>query len=487
MKGDSIAGRYRVDRVLGSGSSGFVVAARHIHSREKVALKVLTNGAAPPAVELPSSAHIARVLDTGYTVERQGYIATELFEGHSLKEIIKQGPVSPRLAVGWIRQACAGLAVAHAAGLVHGSLKPQNIFLTSEGIVKLLDFGMTTPLVEETDQEASAAWLHSPAYLAPEQLRDTRFDPRADVWALGVILHQLIAGALPFESETIAGMFVAVAYDEPKPLLDPDVPFDLANVVKRCLAKNAAERPSIAELIELLAPFAPAESMPPQLAMTIEDEPVPSAEPVESAQVIEPSPASRMKLAFERSVSRPPPLSRLGATSRVKKLVQPSVDRISREITHRVGRGWLAARLMAQTIAPDARTPAERDFQRRRWGAVGVVAAAAVLGIASIFASPAASAAPTALATEAALVAEAPLDFGLGAVVPASFALPEREEPDTTGDRAPTPPAALPVRWTPPPRTRLLVRDDPYHRKPTSTVVATGFTHPRKLQERRGR
>jgi hypothetical protein len=287
-------------------------------------------------------------------------------------------------------------------------------------------------------------------------------------------LHQLVAGSLPFDAETIAGMFVAVAYDEPKMLTGAEVPFELSRIVKACLAKQPSERPSVPELSELLAPFAPADSMAPQLAMTIEDEPVPSIE------IVEPSPVSRMKAAFEKTMSGPPPLprSRLGAMPRLP------VDRLGREIRRRFGRGWLAARLLAQSIAPEAHTPADRSFQRRRWGAVGVVAAAAVLGIASLFASPEpTAAAATELAAEPVQLADAPLEFGLSAFVPPSFALQVKDDSETQSDRASTPPAVLPVRWTPPAhRSRLIVHDDPYR---SAKQTAAGFTHPNRLQDRR--
>lgn len=471
MKGDSIAGRYRVDRVLGTGASGFVAAARHIQTREKVGLKVLTNGAEPPGLALPASPHIARVIETGYTIERQGFIASELLEGQSLAQLLEaSGPLSTRFAVSVVRQACAGLAAAHAAGIAHGDLKLQNLFLTTDGVVKVLDFGMVMPLVEDTDQESSAAWLASPAYLAPEQLREATFGPAADVWALGVILHELIAGSLPFDAETIAGMFVAVAYDTPKMLAGADVPYELACVVQACLAKTPAERPTVEALRARLAPFAPTESVPPPMTMTIESEPDLEATPISSGSFLAVS-----------APSAPPPLP-------------PRVSvPLSRRLRERADRGWrkarLAARIVVQTLAPAARTPSERDFQRRRWGAIGVVVAAGVLAVASAFASPAASAAAPAAEPEPVEVVEVPLTFGLGAFVPPSYALPERQrqekEVEPRGDRRPSPALALPMRWPRPPRARLLVREDPYGHAGRPSVV--GFTHPRRLPERHAR
>ena len=518
MKGDSIAGRYRVDKVLGTGPSGFVVAARHIHSREKVALKVFTGLARPQPEKAAglASPNIARVVDTGFTADGEAFIATEWIDGKTFAEVLaEQGRIAPRLAVSMIRQTCAGLFVAHGNGVVHGDLKPQNLFLGVDGVVRILDFGMTMARADE-NEEASAAWFASPAYLAPEQLRDPACDARADVWALGVILHELVAGKLPFDAETIAGMFVAVAYDEPALLVGADVPYELARVVHECLAKNPNGRPpNVMVLAERLAPFAPtveAESMSPQLTMTVDAQPssvplvpeshVPEShvpvsdarEPLASSDLIEPSPLSRMQ-AFEKTSSRPPPLpaSKLGAKPRaaLERAVEQSIQ-LQQSLQKRVGRGWLAARLMAASVLPPAETPQEQAFQRRRWGAAGVVGGAAVLGLVGLCAAPSSDAAATtttaaALEPESAVQAEPGLAFGLGAFVPPSFALREKES-DTMSDRAPTPPAALPVRWTPPPRTRLFVREDPYSPHGSAAAPkrpATGFTHPRALERRR--
>lgn len=279
FKGETIAGRYRIESLLGVGSSGVVVAARHVYLRRKVTLKILTASTAAHqraqrrclatvhrAAEL-SSPHVARVIDTGFTEDGLPFIVTERLEGRSLAEELEaRGRLPPAEAVHWILHACEGLAEAHALGIVHGNVKPQNLFLcgspTLEGdgdprVLKVLDFGMAPPLMIDDDKGA-AAWFASPAYLAPEQIQDPEgVDARAEIWALGVILHQIIAGSLPFTADTIAGMLVAVAHDEPAMLTAEDVPFELARIVQSCLAKDRDARPeNLSVLAKSLAQFA---------------------------------------------------------------------------------------------------------------------------------------------------------------------------------------------------------------------------------------
>ena len=229
MKGDTIAGRYRIEKLLGAGSSGFVVAARHVYLRRRVTLKILTStttahqqaqrhhlAAAHQAAAL-RGLHVARIVDTGFTEDGLPFVATERLEGRTLaEELAERTSLPPAEAVRWILQACEGLAEAHSAGVVHGDLKPQNLFLTGASdaaatdqggesrVLKILDFGMATP-ADDREDEGTAVWFASPAYLSPEQIRDpASVDARADVWALGVILHELIAGGLPFAADTVS-------------------------------------------------------------------------------------------------------------------------------------------------------------------------------------------------------------------------------------------------------------------------------------------
>jgi eukaryotic-like serine/threonine-protein kinase len=288
--GQTLAGKYRVEELLGSGASGIVLSARNIHLRERVTLKLLasyTDGqekvtarrlAKARLASRLRGAHVARIVDIGATEDGMPYVATQLLDGTTLEaELAERGRLEVDEAVRWVLEACEGLAEAHAVGLIHGDLKPQNIFLAEppkvrragaapggdmeprDGrVLKLLDFGTTSPLDTIGDQSASA-FFGSPAFLAPEQIQDPEsVDPRADVWALGVLLYHIISGSLPFEADTVSGVIVAVVYDVPALLTD--APYELARIVSRCLEKDRSLRPAnVEELAAALAPFAGSE------------------------------------------------------------------------------------------------------------------------------------------------------------------------------------------------------------------------------------
>ena len=272
--GQTIAGKYRVKELLGHGPSGVVLAARNVHLREQVVLKILasyTDGQeellqrrlkkARIASRLKSE-HVARIVDIGVTADGMSYVATEALDGTTLEaELAERGMLPVEEAARWVLEACEGLAEAHAAGLVHGDLKPQNIFLARSGdtrTLKILDFGSTSPLDAIGDQSASA-FFGSPAFVAPEQIQSPAdVDARADVWALGVLLYNLVSGQLPFVADTLSGVIVAVVYDAPSLLTD--APYELARLVARCLEKDPANRPQdVRELAAALDPFAGSE------------------------------------------------------------------------------------------------------------------------------------------------------------------------------------------------------------------------------------
>jgi eukaryotic-like serine/threonine-protein kinase len=284
--GDIIAEKYRVERVLGIGGMGIVVAVTHLQLGEPYAIKcLLPGGAADPeiverfmrearaAVRIKSE-HIARVSDVGQLESGAPYILMEYLTGEDLSDLLKrQGPLSVRDAVEYVLQACTGIAEAHALGIVHRDLKPSNLFLTKRldgaSLVKVLDFGISKAVGDGTPHNPSltqtASVFGSPAYMSPEQIRSAKnVDYRTDVWALGVILFELLTAQTPFTAETSGGLLSAIAADEPHHLRDvrPDAGDELDAIVRRCLEKKVQNRfQSVSELASALEPFRASNSL----------------------------------------------------------------------------------------------------------------------------------------------------------------------------------------------------------------------------------
>jgi serine/threonine-protein kinase len=283
--GEVLGGKFRIERVLGQGGMGVVVQAMHLHLDQRVALKFLL----PDALTHPDtvarfarearaaakirSEHVARVIDVGTLDTGSPYIVMEYLEGEDLSAHLKnRGPLSLTEATGFVLQACEALAEAHAAGVVHRDLKPANLFLArypdGTPCVKILDFGISKLLGgtdgRDFDMTRTTAIMGSPYYMSPEQMRSTRsVDARADIWALGVILYELVAGRVPFDADTMPELCAMVLQDAPPRLgsfVQTGSPTFEA-VVLRCLEKDVGRRfPSIADLANALSPFAPPEA-----------------------------------------------------------------------------------------------------------------------------------------------------------------------------------------------------------------------------------
>jgi serine/threonine-protein kinase len=280
-EGDILAGKYRVERVLGIGGMGVVVAAHHIQLDEKVALKFLLPDAlydsesvsrfareARAAVKIKSE-HVARVIDVGTLPNGAPYMVMEYLEGHDLSVLLeKHGALPIGEVVEFVLQACEAIADAHALGIVHRDLKPANLFRTerSDGqpSIKVLDFGIskvTTPGAPGHDMTKSSALLGSPLYMSPEQMKLSKsVDARTDIWSLGVILFELLTGHPPFSAEAVTELAIKVA-QEPAPLLRAfrfDAPEGLEQVIAKCLEKDRARRfQTVGELAIALGGFAP--------------------------------------------------------------------------------------------------------------------------------------------------------------------------------------------------------------------------------------
>ncbi|HEX8789828.1 MAG TPA: serine/threonine-protein kinase [Polyangiaceae bacterium] len=279
-EGDLLAGKYRVERIIGSGGMGVVVAARHEQLDQRVALKFVRSEAisnqdavqrflreARAAVKLKSE-HAAKVLDVGTLESGAPYMVMEFLEGRDLGQVLaEQGPLSVEAAAEWIVQACEAVAEAHSSGIVHRDLKPQNLFLARSvggaSKVKVLDFGVSKSLTlsDAGGLTQTRTMLGSPLYMSPEQMRSSRdVDARSDVWALGVVLYELLTRRWPFEAESMPELCLKVVSDPPTPVTDfrPDVPRPMVEVIERCLQKDPALRyENAAELAAALEPMAP--------------------------------------------------------------------------------------------------------------------------------------------------------------------------------------------------------------------------------------
>jgi eukaryotic-like serine/threonine-protein kinase len=282
-EGDVLAGKYRIDKILGAGGMGVVVAAHHVRLDEKVAIKFLlpeTLGNAEAvarferearaAVKIKSE-HVARVTDVGTLETGAPYMVMEYLEGGDLSAWVEQrGALPIEQAVEFVLQACDAMADAHSLGIIHRDLKPANLFCIqrNDGFfsVKVLDFGIskTTGMAgsgPDMGMTKTTAVMGSPYYMSPEQVQASRnVDPRSDIWSIGVILYELLSGRVPFGGETIAELVLKIMTGPAPPLreLRPDVPEGLEAVVLRCLEKDRARRYSnVGELAVALAPFGP--------------------------------------------------------------------------------------------------------------------------------------------------------------------------------------------------------------------------------------
>ena len=284
QSGAVLAGRYRVQRVIGAGGMGVVVAAEHIQLAEPVALKFLL-----PEIEQDADAksrfareawttakikseHVVRVLDVGELPSGAPFLVMEYLDGTDLATTLaSQGPMPVSQAVQFMLQACEGVAEAHALGIVHRDLKPSNFFCVrrSDGVIaiKVLDFGMSklmrrTGLGISHSITAPALIVGSPLYMSPEQMNSAKdVDVRTDIWSLGAILYELLAGACPFVAETFPELAVKIAVEAPPSLRArrDDVPRGLERVVLRCLEKDRKRRfDDVAQLAAELVEFAPA-------------------------------------------------------------------------------------------------------------------------------------------------------------------------------------------------------------------------------------
>jgi serine/threonine-protein kinase len=276
-----LGGRYRLEEPLGSGGMSVVWRARDEVLGRPVAVKLLAGRyAADPlfrrrihdearAVATLSHAHIAQVHDFGESTEggeRVPYVVMELVAGPTLAQRIATGPLPAKVAFRICAEVAAALAAAHAEGLVHRDIKPANVMLTPAG-AKVVDFGVAAVVRPPGSAGPDSGLFGTPAYLAPERLTGDAVEPASDVYALGVLLYKVLVGQLPWSAETSTQMLTAQICIEPAPLPAlPDVPGEVADLCRRCLDKEPANRPTAREVAAVLADAAGVRTVDDELA-----------------------------------------------------------------------------------------------------------------------------------------------------------------------------------------------------------------------------
>jgi eukaryotic-like serine/threonine-protein kinase len=262
--GDAV-GPFRIVRRLGHGGMGVVYLAEDPRLDRKVALKLLppwlaaddlargrltTEAKAASALD---HANIATIYEIDESADGRLYLAMAYYPGESLADRIARGPLGADEAVAIARQIAGGLAAAHGKGIVHRDVKPANVMVTPEGRVKILDFGIAK--VAGSGLTRSGTTLGTMAYMSPEQARADAVDGRSDIWALGVLLYEMLTGKRPFRAEASEVLIHQIRHDDPEPLeaVCPAVPVRLARLVARCLEKDPDLRPASArEVLDAL-------------------------------------------------------------------------------------------------------------------------------------------------------------------------------------------------------------------------------------------
>lgn len=278
--GDVLLGKYRVERVLGRGGMGMVVAATHVGLSGLVAIKVML----PEMVDHPEAIgrflrearaagrlrgeHVARVHDVGTLENGVPYMVLEYLEGQDLdQELSSRGILGVGEAAAHVAQVCEALIEAHGQGIIHRDLKPANLFLTrrpnGSTCVKVLDFGISKDLTGSDNPNhkltQTGSIMGSPHYMSPEQLIDSKsVDARCDVWALGVILYELVTATMPFSAATMPEVVAKVLSADPVPpsQLRPGIPPGFDELITRAIEKDRDKRfSSVHDFLQALLPF----------------------------------------------------------------------------------------------------------------------------------------------------------------------------------------------------------------------------------------
>jgi HAMP domain-containing protein/predicted Ser/Thr protein kinase len=257
--GHTFANRYKIESILGRGGMGVVYKATDTQLDETVAIKTLPGDVmtrSPEDLErFKREIRLARkithrnVLRTYDYGEAEGvyFISMEFVRGYTLSELMEEAPqrrMPARAAVGITRQICRGLQAAHEQGIIHRDIKPQNVLIDAKGEVKLMDFGVARMTETEAQMTQAGLIVGTPHYMSPEQVQGKALDPRTDVYAMGILMYELLIGKRPFESTSLTGILTAHITEKPRPVIDvrKDIGRDVNAIVMRCLEKDPAVR-----------------------------------------------------------------------------------------------------------------------------------------------------------------------------------------------------------------------------------------------------
>jgi serine/threonine-protein kinase len=256
-------GTYRLDSVLGSGAVGVVYKAWDTRAQRVVALKLLRAGLLATADDRRrfrheavalgrlSDANVTAILDFG-TAYGRDYLVMEFVPGQTLSDLLDGRPLPSAQVARLGEQLAKGLQAAHRAGVVHRDIKPQNLRLTPDGQLKILDFGLARDETPDRSQDTTRGdVVGTMPYMAPEQLADGRIDARTDIYGAGAVLYEMACGCRPFVSDTVGGLIGMIRYETPKPpsKINPAIWPSLEAVVLRALAKEPAARPESANAL----------------------------------------------------------------------------------------------------------------------------------------------------------------------------------------------------------------------------------------------
>lgn len=265
LVGQTIAGRFEITRLMGFGGMGAVYEAIQNNMNRRIALKFIPSHNPVTAARFEREAltvsqlrhpNTVTVFDYGQTDDGFLFLTMELLNGHTLSDLIKQGPIEPTRAVHIATQICRSLSEAHRHGIVHRDIKPDNIFLIEldgdKDFVKVLDFGIAKVISGEDDVQLTGDGriIGTPRYMSPEQILSSAIDPRSDIYSLGCIIFEMLCGAPPFQQSTTTALMISHTQDPPPAFAErlnenslDRIPLGLEHVVRRALAKNADERP----------------------------------------------------------------------------------------------------------------------------------------------------------------------------------------------------------------------------------------------------